>query len=231
MGGFSLVEMWNAMGPVAKGVVIILLIMSMISLGITIERLFTFNKAKAQGRDYILGLRPMVSQPGKLREAVGLDDRFKGSPVAAVIGAGIKEYARGLEALRHVGPDDVGDFDVVELVNRTMERHKERKIADLRRGLSFLATVSSSAPFVGLFGTVVGIIHSFQDMKTAEGAGIGAIAGGIAEALIETAFGLIVAVPAVWMYNYFTSKVESFVVEMDNSSSELIDYFLKQRGQ
>jgi len=78
---------------------------------------------------------------------------------------------------------------------------------------------------------VVGIINSFQGMKSAESTGIGAVAGGISEALIETAFGLIVAVPAVWMYNYFSSKVESFVVEMDNSSSELIDYFLKQRGQ
>jgi len=92
-----------------------------------------------------------------------------------------------------------------------------------------LATIGSTAPFVGLFGTVFGIINAFQGMKTAETAGISAVAGGISEALFTTAFGLLVAVPAVWLFNYFTSKVDNFVVEMDNSSAELIDYFLKQR--
>jgi len=76
---------------------------------------------------------------------------------------------------------------------------------------------------------VYGILHAFQSMKNAESAGISAVAGGISEALITTALSLIVAVPAVWLFNYFTGKVDSFVVEMDNSASELIDYFLKNR--
>ena len=84
---------------------------------------------------------------------------------------------------------------------------------------------------MGLFGTVVGIINSFQQMRNAESAGIAAIAGGISEALFTTAFGLLVAVPAVWMFNYFTNKVDNFQVEMDNSSAELIDYFLRHRGK
>ncbi len=100
----------------------------------------------------------------------------------------------------------------------------------VKRGLGGLATIGSTAPFVGLFGTTVGIINAFQGMARAEGMGIQAVAGGISEALVATAFGLFVAVPAVWMYNYFTSKIESFVVEMDNSASELIDYFLKRRA-
>jgi len=104
------------------------------------------------------------------------------------------------------------------------------KMAEFKRGLSGLATIGSTAPFVGLFGTVVGIINAFQEMNKQKATGIGAVAGGISEALIETAFGLVVAIPAVWMFNYFTGKVEAFQVEMENSSSELIDYFLKRRG-
>jgi biopolymer transport protein ExbB/biopolymer transport protein TolQ len=104
-------------------------------------------------------------------------------------------------------------------------------ISDLKRGLGGLATIGSTAPFVGLFGTTVGIINAFQGMKTEETAGIAAVAGGIAEALVTTAFGLFVAVPAVWAYNAFTNRIETFTIEMDNSSSELIDYFLKKRGQ
>ena len=100
--------------------------------------------------------------------------------------------------------------------------------AKLKRGLSGLATIGSTSPFIGLFGTVVGILNAFQAIATQKTSGIGAVAGGISEALVTTAFGLLVAIPAVMTFNYFTSKVEAFDVEMDNSSSELIDYFIKQ---
>ena len=92
-----------------------------------------------------------------------------------------------------------------------------------------LATIGSTAPFVGLFGTVIGILNAFQQIATQKTSGIGAVAGGISEALVTTAFGLLVAIPAVMAFNYFTGRVEAFDVEMDNSSSELIDYFIKQR--
>ena len=100
--------------------------------------------------------------------------------------------------------------------------------AELKRGVSALATIGSTAPFVGLFGTVVGIINAFKTMAAQKTPGIGAIAGGISEALVTTAIGLFVAVPAVWMFNYFTGRVDAFDVEMGNSSSELVDYFLKR---
>ena len=111
-----------------------------------------------------------------------------------------------------------------------MQRATAIGIEEFKRGLGSLATIGSTAPFVGLFGTTVGIINAFAGMSSGEDTGIAAVAGGISEALVTTAFGLFVAVPAVWMYNYFTGKIESFIVEMDNSSSELIDYFLKRRG-
>ena len=102
--------------------------------------------------------------------------------------------------------------------------------AELKRGLSGLATIGATAPFVGLFGTTVGIINAFKGMSSEKTAGLSAVAGGISEALVTTAFGLFVAVPAVWAYNYFTNKVEAFAIEMTNSSSELIDYFIKQQS-
>ena len=98
----------------------------------------------------------------------------------------------------------------------------------MKRGVSSLATIGSTAPFVGLFGTVVGIINAFKGISTEKSTGLGAVAGGISEALVATAIGLFVAIPAVWMFNYFTNRIEAFDVEMGNSSSELIDYFLKR---
>ena len=103
--------------------------------------------------------------------------------------------------------------------------------AELKRGLSGLATIGATAPFVGLFGTTVGIINAFKGMASAKSAGLSSVAGGISEALVTTAFGLFVAVPAVWAYNIFTGKVEAFGIEMTNSSSELLDYFVKQKGK
>jgi biopolymer transport protein ExbB len=98
----------------------------------------------------------------------------------------------------------------------------------LKRGISSLATIGSTGPFVGLFGTVVGIINAFKGISSEKSTGLGAVAGGISEALVTTAVGLFVAIPAVWMYNYFSGRIEAFDVEMGNSSSELVDYFLKR---
>ena len=120
----------------------------------------------------------------------------------------------------------------IEASKRALERAEAIVHAELKRGISGLATIGSTAPFVGLFGTVVGIINAFKQISTEKSTGLGAVSGGISEALVTTAIGLFVAIPAVWMYNYFTGKIEAFDVEMGNSSSELIDYFLKrsQRG-
>jgi len=109
-----------------------------------------------------------------------------------------------------------------------LERAEAIVHAKLKRGLAVLATIGATAPFVGLLGTVIGILHAFQQIATQKTSGIGAVAGGISEALVTTAFGLFVAIPAVMAFNYFTGRVEAFDVEMDNSSSELVDYFIKQ---
>jgi biopolymer transport protein ExbB len=225
---FTLVGLWHEMGLTARVVVIILVVMSLYSLGITGERLLTFWRARRQSRRYIGALAPLVEAPGRLREGVGLDKQFVGSPVASVIGVGLGEYARGLDASASRGAA-ANPFDVAEVVNRAMERTKERELASLRRGLPVLATVSSSAPFVGLFGTVGGIITAFQKLAdpTKGGGGIGTVSAGIAEALVTTAVGLGVAIISVWFYNYFTARLDDMTIDIDETASEVVDSILK----
>lgn len=215
---FTLWGMIQKMGWTARIVAIILFIMSMYSIAVMVERFLTYNAAKKQSREFAPKVAAAL-RDNRIEEAINISDRYKKSHLAMVVNAGLQDIQAGVGT------------NVIDSAKRALQRATAIKTAEFKRGLSALATIGSTAPFVGLFGTVVGIINSFQGMKSAESTGIGAVAGGISEALIETAFGLIVAVPAVWMYNYFSSKVEAFVVEMDNSSSELIDYFLKQRGQ
>jgi biopolymer transport protein ExbB/TolQ len=214
------------MGIIARGVVVVLAVMSLYSLAITGERLVTFRRGRKLSRLYIDALAPLVEATGRLREAVGLDKKFAGSPVANVIGTGLAEYARGLD---RPGAAAAPPFEVAEVVNRAMERSKERELAGLRRGMPVLATVASSAPFVGLFGTVGGIITAFQKLAdpTKGGGGIGTVSAGIAEALVTTAVGLGVAIIAVWFYNYFTARLDDITIDIDETASELVDTILR----
>src|SRR5437588_2999500 len=218
---FTMSEMIKHLGWVALTVIVILLIMSMYSIAIMVERFLTYSAAKKQSREFA----PRVAQALKndrIEEAINISDKHKKSHLAMVVNAGLQEF-RAHEASSDISGDEI------EASKRALQRAIAIKSAEFKRGLSGLATIGSTAPFVGLFGTVFGIINAFTGMKAAEGAGIGAVAGGIAEALPTTALGLAVAVPAVWLFNYFTGKVDGFIVEMDNSASELIDYFLKNR--
>jgi len=158
----------------------------------------------------------------RIEEAINISDKHRKSHLAMVVNSGLQEF-RAHEQSNEISGDEI------EASKRALQRAIAIKTAEFRRGLSGLATIGSTAPFVGLFGTVFGIINAFRGMKNAGQAGIGAVMGGISEALITTALGLVVAVPAVWLFNYFTGKVDGFVVEMDNSASELVDYFIKNR--
>jgi biopolymer transport protein ExbB/TolQ len=222
---FTLVGLWHEMGFTARAVVVVLLAMSFYSLSISAERLLAYRKGKQLSRLYIEALAPHVENAALLGDAVGLDKRFVGSPVATVVGSGVTEYARSLAA----GSKSSSAFDVAEAVNRTMERVKERELAGLRRGLPVLATVASSAPFVGLFGTVGGIITAFTKLAdpTKGGGGIGTVSAGIAEALVTTAVGLGVAILTVWFYNYFMAKLDDLTIDIDETAGELVDSILK----
>jgi biopolymer transport protein ExbB/TolQ len=224
---FSLTGMWAQMGLFAQVVLAFLGIMFVVALTIIVERLRAYGRAKRQSINYIMMLRTYL-QERKMQEAVAAAQQHGDSPVAKVVGAGLREYLEGLEALREEGPDDVGEFDLVDAVNRQMERAKERETANLKRGLTWLATVGSTAPFVGLLGTVVGIINSFQGLSSDGGGGLSAVSGGISEALVATAVGLLVAIPAVMMFNAFNARVESYQIDMNDVASELVDFVLKE---
>lgn len=226
-GDFSIGGMWEQMGFFAKAVLVGLLLMFLIALAIIFERLRTYGRAKRQSIAYIMMLRTFL-QERKMQEAVAAAQQHPDSPVAKVVGAGLREWLEGKEALNEEGPDDVGDFDLVDAVNRQMERAKERETAILKRGLTWLATVGSTAPFVGLLGTVVGIINAFQGLAGDGGGGLGAVSGGISEALVATAVGLLVAIPAVMLFNAFNARVESYQIDMNDVASELIDFVLKE---
>ncbi len=220
---FTPMGVWRSMGWVARVVLIILLVMSIWSIAIMVERYLTFTAARNQSREFAPKVATSLKNQ-KIDEAISLSDKYKKSHLAMVVNAGLQEFRA------HQLSSDISG-EVVDSSKRALQRASAIKIAEFRRGLSGLATIGSTAPFVGLFGTVFGIINAFVGMREAESAGISAVAGGIAEALVTTAVGLAVAVPAVWLFNYFVSKVDNFVVEMDNSSAELIDFFLKQRGK
>ena len=217
--GFAPLDLWNNMGWLARGVVFVLFIMSIWSLAVIIDRYLYFAAARKQSRDFAPRVAGALRE-NKLDEAIKVADRNKKSHLAEVVTAGLQEF-------RNYGGGQV-TVEQVESSKRALERSEAIVHAKLKRGLGGLATIGSTAPFVGLFGTVAGILKAFQEIAVQKTPGIGAVASGISEALVTTAFGLLVAIPAVMCFNYFTNKVEAFDVEMDNSSSELVDYFLKQ---
>jgi biopolymer transport protein ExbB/biopolymer transport protein TolQ len=221
---FDLMTMWNNMEWPARTVVIVLFIMSAWSIGVMIDRWIAYNGARKQSRAFAPAVAGALRE-GKLDEAIKIADRYGKSHLAKVVVAGLQEFQA-----HQISSEIPGEE--IEASKRALERAEAIVHAELKRGISGLATIGSTAPFVGLFGTVVGIINAFKQISTEKSTGLGAVSGGISEALVTTAIGLFVAIPAVWMYNYFTGKIEAFDVEMGNSSSELIDYFLKrsQRG-
>jgi biopolymer transport protein ExbB/TolQ len=220
----NFIEMWEAMGPIAKGIGIILIIMSMISFGVAIERIYTFTQARKQSKLYA----PQVAKhlkDGRLKDAIAISSskNYRYSHLAKVVLAGLQEYQFQQESGSNLSREDL-----VDTVRRAIQRASALTANDLKKGVASLATIGATAPFVGLLGTVVGIITAFQGIAATGSGGLGAVSAGISEALVETALGLVVAIPAVWFYNYLTGRIEYFNVEMDNSSSELVDYFIKK---
>src|SRR5512134_2376566 len=220
----DLMHMWEQMGWVAKAIGVILIIMSMISVGVAIERIYTFAQAKKQSKLYAPQVAKHLKE-GRLKEAIALSSNkeYRYSHLAKVVLAGLQEYQFQQESGSQLGRDDLLDS-----VRRAIQRASALTSNDLKKGVASLATIGSTAPFVGLLGTVVGVITAFQGIAATGSGGIGAVSAGIAEALVETALGLLVAIPAVWFYNYLTGRIEYFNVEMDNSSSELVDFFIKK---
>lgn len=220
---FGLIEMWTAMGPVAKAVAILLIALSIVSLYLFIERQLVFRKARAKSKQVAPKLADLLKK-GQVKEALTLSTKKenKGSHLARVTAAGIQEFLEGKEA-------NLSMEEQIETAQRGCERASTIFNQELKRGLSTLATIATSAPFIGLFGTIAGIINAFRGMALTGSGGIGAVAGGIAEALVTTAFGIGVAIIALWCYNSLNTKIEVYDAEMANTSSQIVDFFVRKQ--
>jgi biopolymer transport protein ExbB/biopolymer transport protein TolQ len=212
-------EMYESMGYFAKGVVMTLLAMSMWSLTVMFSKWWTLRAAKAE----TIKFAPEFSQfleEDNLAEAIKLAETYKKSHVARVLGGALGE----IRPLIQDGSVTVSDINTAE---RAVEREMLMTVVGLKRGNAVLATVGATAPFVGLLGTTMGIVNAFTGMAASGSGGIASISAGVAEALITTAFGLLVAIPAVWAYNYFQTKIDNLTAEMTYTSKEMIDYLIK----
>ena len=217
-------DLWAQMGTAVKLLMLVLAIMSMWSVGVFFERLYTFTQARKQSKLFA----PQVAKhlkDGRLKDAVVVSQskNFKYSHLSKVVLAGLQEYQSQQDSGATLSREDV-----VDSVRRAIQRAAVLTAADLKKGLGSLATIGATAVFVGLLGTTLGVINAFQGIAATGSGGLGAVSAGIAEALVGTAIGLFVAIPAVWFYNYLSGRIEYFNVEMDNSSSELVDYFIKK---
>jgi len=215
----SLIDLWHSMGYFAKGIVWVLAIMSVYSLTIMIQKWWGLRKAQQETRKFAPEFSQFLEEDN-LTEAIKLAEGYKKSHVARVLGGALSE----IKPLILDGSVTVADINSAE---RAVEREMLMTIVQLKRGLGVLATVGSTAPFVGLLGTTMGIVNAFTGMAASGSGGLSAISAGVAEALITTAFGLLVAIPAVWAYNYFQTKIDNLTAEMTYSSKEMIDYLIK----
>lgn len=214
------VQMFMEASWVGEVVIVILLGLSIYSIAVMIEKFRSYKAA----RDESLQFLPLFVKNLKENNFAGALDaarRFKKSHIAKVVSAGLIEYDNDKAEL-------ADSHDLVGAVGRALDRAVSLTSAEMKKGTGGLATIGSSAPFIGLFGTVVGIINAFTGIATSGSGGLAAVSAGISEALITTAFGIMVAVPAVMAFNYFTTRLERFQIEMSNSSAELLDFFLKK---
>lgn len=219
----SLYTLWLDAGWFARGIIILLLFMSVLSLGVGAQKWWRFRKSTKETRRFAPEFARFL-QEEQLDAAIEVAEKQKVSHVARVLGEALAEVK---PLLRDRATITSGDINSAE---RAIERQMLILLSELKRGLGILATVGATAPFVGLLGTTMGIVNSFTGMAQTGSGGLAAVSAGIAEALITTAFGLAVAIPAVWLYNYFQTKVENLTVEMTYTSKELIDFLIKSVG-
>ena len=220
----DLFNLWAQMGMFAKGIVFVMVIMSVYSLTIVFTKLVQLKRSERETRRFAPQFSRAI-QEENLDQAISLAEKNKKSHVSRVLGEALAEVKPLLRDRATITAADINSAE------RAVERQMLIVLSEFKRGLGVLGTVGSTAPFVGLLGTTMGIVNAFQSMSAGGAAGgLAGIGSGISEALITTAFGLMVAIPAVWAYNYFTTKVENLSVEMTYTSKELIDYLIKSVG-
>jgi biopolymer transport protein ExbB/biopolymer transport protein TolQ len=215
----SFTELLGNVGLFGGAVMLCLAALSVISVGVMVDKHMRFRSAARQSQDFKKAFAKFLhgGQPAELLAAVR---QHENSHVARVVSAGLAEY----DGVRKSGGDPAA---AVDLVTSALEDGKAEMLMHMKGGLGFLATIGSTAPFIGLFGTVVGIINAFHGIAATGAGGMAAVSGGIAEALIATGMGIFVAIPAVAGFNYFTVKLDNFRVEMNRASTQLVNCLFK----
>src|SRR5213593_3454666 len=216
----SLYDLFVSMGLFAKGIVLVLAAMSLISWTNAFQKWWQLRKSRNETVTFAPEFSRFLKEE-QMDAAIKLAEKQKLSHVARVLGEALSEVKPLLRDRATITAADIN----------SVERQMLIITSELKRGLGILATTGATAPFVGLLGTTMGIVTAFQAMAASGGSGsLAAITGGVAEALITTAFGLLVAIPAVWLYNYFATQIDFLTVEMTYTSKELIDYLIKSVG-
>ena len=218
---FSLVDVFKHMQPFAMAIVAVLLLMAMAALSIFVERIWVVFKSRRQAKAFGAAASAALERR-ELGSLVQLSEKFEGCHLATMLTAGTRAYLAAVAK--------PGELEPVELTRRELARQADAVSADVRRGMSLLASVGSVAPFVGLLGTVVGIISAFQGIAAEGSGGLGAVSAGIAEALIVTAIGLLVAIPSVLAFNLRSARADTLLLAIDLSRGEFLDYLENQRG-
>jgi biopolymer transport protein ExbB/TolQ len=222
---FDWAELWTHMGFVARGVLLVLVLMSVISAGIIVDRLRLFTVAHRSSAAFGTQARVLMKER-RFDDVLAVESRYSKSPLCSVVTTAVREYQDGMFALAQGAR-----YDVIQAAERAVDRGIEMELSRLRKGLGGLASISSSAPFVGLFGTTFGIINSFRAIGLSGQGDLATVAPGIAEALLTTALGILVALPAIWFFNHLTARIESFSVDLHHAGSETVDFLIKDLGR
>lgn len=221
---FNLGHIIASMSPLSLLIAGVLMVMAILSIGVTVERSIAFFRSAAESKRFVVAAAPLIDE-WKLPEIAATADKYEHSALARLFAPVIRRYLRSAEET------EGGGLSPVEMARNESERQKEKLAAELRRGLNVLATVGSIAPFVGLLGTVVGIIGAFQGIGSTGSGGMSAVSTGIAEALVETAFGLMVAIPAVILFNYLNARIATIELALGRSMGELLDEMENHHGR
>ena len=220
---FDLVQIWNHMGMLAKVIAGVLVMFAVASIGVVIERTLAFAKGAKESREFAKLVAPKIDS-WEIEEIGAIAEKHKASPLARVFGHTVDRYLSAYEDLD-------GGLSPVEMARNESQRRLEEIGSDLRRGMNVLASVGSTAPFVGLLGTVIGIITAFNALGASSTAGIASVMIGISEALAETALGLLVAIPAVLLFNYLSARVSLIELALGRSVGELLDEMENRHGR
>ena len=212
-------ELLRNVGLFGAAVICCLLALSIFSVAVMVDKYRRFRSASRESQIFKTVYAKFL-HGGEVQELIDAAGQHQKSHVAQVVSAGILEY----EGVRQAGGDPAASL---ELVTSALRDSMSETLVQLKKGLGFLATIGSTSPFIGLFGTVAGIINAFRNIAATGTGGMSVVSGGIAEALVTTALGIFVAIPAVAAFNYFTGKIENFHIEMNRASTKLVNRLFK----